>query len=101
MAHTTQFVVYTVDELAELFQTSRDWVRRGVQSQRFPHLRLGGKRGAVRFTTEHVHEIAAMHEQRPKTAAEQDAPEAPATTVMDMSVFGTSKRSRTRQLRAS
>ena len=97
MSHTTQFAVYTVDELAELFKSSKDWVRRGVQKGEFPHLRLGGRRGAVRFTTEHVREIAALHEQRPEARAEQK----PETTVMDMSAFNVSKRSRTRRLQAS
>jgi excisionase family DNA binding protein len=79
----------TVDEVADLFKMSTDWVRRGVQAGRFPHLRLGGKRGAVRFTVEHVREIARLHEQRP-TAQPTTEP----VSVIDTSVFGTSQRSR-------
>lgn len=96
MPHVAQFAVYTVEDLAELFQASTDWVRRGVQSRRFPHLRLGGKRGAIRFTMDHVHEIAAMHEQRPETVKHEGATE---TEVMDMSVFGVSRRSRARTVK--
>lgn len=52
----------TPEDLAELLGESRRWVMRNLH--RFPHYRLSRKE--VRFKPEHVEEILASIERRPK-----------------------------------
>ncbi|MDQ0376636.1 helix-turn-helix domain-containing protein [Amycolatopsis thermophila] len=98
MTHAAPITTYTVQEVAQLFKTSVYWVRSGVQQGRFPFLRLGGKRGPVRFTDEHIKQIAQLHEQPAKeTPSAGEVPgQAVAAPAVDVSVFGASSRSAAR-----
>ena len=48
----------TFADLAALFKTGEDWLRRGVSQRRFPHVRIAGQ---IRFTREQAAEIVASH----------------------------------------
>lgn len=83
---------YSPTEVAAMFGTKSDrWLRRGVQSGRFPHLRVCRQ---IRFTDEHVAFITALLEQAPKEAA-------PVQAAPDTSVFGATSRSSARHRHAS
>ncbi|AYF31072.1 hypothetical protein CSH63_27265 [Micromonospora tulbaghiae] len=65
--------VFTFAELAELWKTGEDWLRRGVSARVFPHHRIANE---IRFTVADAAAILASREVKPAhvpTPAEADA----------------------------
>ena len=74
---------YSVEEVAARFGGGPGyWLRQGVKDGRFPCLRVGRR---MRFTEQHIDEIAAALEQRTGPKA--------TTAPADVSVFGATARS--------
>jgi hypothetical protein len=77
---------YSVEEVVAMFGGGSDWwLRRGMQTGRFPYLQVGRER---RFTDTHIAAIAEALETRAKP--QQSNPPA------DVSTLGATKRSATR-----
>lgn len=55
--------LWTLDEVAEFLQMSKDWVRdHATRSQpRIPSIRLGGHRKVLRFRPQDVHQFINEH----------------------------------------
>lgn len=76
---------YSPEEVAAEFgRTSAWWLREGVRRGKYPHLRAGK---AIRFTEEHLNQIALILE-RPAIIPAQ-----PLAAPADVSVFGATSRS--------
>ena len=56
----------TPGQVAKILGCSEWWVKEQARNRRIPFTRAGG---AYRFTTEHVHEIVRIFEQRPAEPA--------------------------------
>lgn len=54
--------LYTFAELAELWGTGEDWLRKGVSSKKYPHHRIADQ---IRFSRENAAAILALHAVEP------------------------------------
>jgi excisionase family DNA binding protein len=71
-SHTTAGVelrLLTPTEVAKVLKCSEWWVKEQARKRRIPFTKTGG---AYRFTTEHVHEIVRIFEERPGDRAEPE-----------------------------
>ncbi|SMD24191.1 helix-turn-helix domain-containing protein [Lentzea albidocapillata] len=55
--------LHTAEEIAEALGVSEWWVKEQARQRRVPFVKVGG---AYRFTSAHLDEIVASHEQRPE-----------------------------------
>lgn len=67
-------------------KTSKWWLLEGVRNGKYPHLRIGRQ---IRFTEQHITEIAELLEIRP-------AAPAPVEAAPEVSVFNVTPRSAAR-----
>lgn len=80
---------YTPKQVADMFQTSSDWwVREGVRRGRWECAR--GPKRAMRFSREHVQQIADVLQGEAQSVA---------SSPVDVSVFGVTSRSSARNRR--
>ena len=63
-------IAYTIDEAQQILACSEHMLIKGAESGRFPHLAY--PRG-IRFTEEHLHAIAQMHEVEPTVDSKLEA----------------------------
>lgn len=57
--------LHTALEIADALGVSEWWVKEQARQRRVPFVKVGG---AYRFTSSHLDEIVAAHEQRPEQA---------------------------------
>ncbi|MCT2276350.1 helix-turn-helix domain-containing protein [Micromonospora chalcea] len=62
MSSQDDLKVFTFAELAELWKTGEDWLRRGVSARVFPHHRIANE---IRFTYADAAAILASREVKP------------------------------------
>ncbi|SCL15116.1 hypothetical protein [Micromonospora inyonensis] len=61
--------VFTFAELAALWKTGEDWLRKGVSARTFPHHRIANE---IRFTHEDAAEILASRAVKPASVPTPD-----------------------------
>lgn len=56
-------VVYTPEQVADILHTSGRWIRDGVRSHKFPHIRVG--KGRIAITADQLTQIIELCTNKP------------------------------------